>query len=426
MTKKRSVGQRTKNRQLPKPTADAVRKILRFGVNWFTTTFRGQSREFNSLLGITSLLVIFGLLMVLSASYVTSLGNGDGALSVFLRQSFWAVVGFMALGVMSRLPIALLHKFAPIFFVLMLAAQVAVLVIGTEVYGNKNWIRIGDLSFQPSEFLKLALLLLIAGLLVQRREYFDSFKFGWLAPLVAATLATGLVMGGSDLGTAIVMFGFSFVMMILAGMPSKIALWIFAAGAAAALVFANIGSRRTRIAAWLNPDAVDVADVTWQARHGIWALAAGGVGGTGLGDSKMKWNWIPMVDNDYIFSVVGEEWGLIGASILIILFVLLAMALIRILNRTQKPFEKYVMFGIVSWITLQSFINIAVVLNFLPVLGVPLPLISAGGTSLLATLVTLGIALGIERQNSVSDARPSRSRSSQSQPSRSRPVRVTR
>lgn len=426
MTKKRSVGQRTKNRQLPKPTADAVRKILRFGVNWFTTTFRGQSREFNSLLGITSLLVIFGLLMVLSASYVTSLGNGDGALSVFLRQSFWAVVGFMALGVMSRLPIALLHKFAPIFFVLMLAAQVAVLVIGTEVYGNKNWIRIGDLSFQPSEFLKLALLLLIAGLLVQRREYFDSFKFGWLAPLVAATLATGLVMGGSDLGTAIVMFGFSFVMMILAGMPSKIALWIFAVGVAAALVFANIGSRRTRIAAWLNPDAVDVADVTWQARHGIWALAAGGVGGTGLGDSKMKWNWIPMVDNDYIFSVVGEEWGLIGASILIILFVLLAMALIRILNRTQKPFEKYVMFGIVSWITLQSFINIAVVLNFLPVLGVPLPLISAGGTSLLATLVTLGIALGIERQNSVSDARPSRSRSSQSQPSRSRPVRVTR
>lgn len=426
MTKKRSVGQRTNNRQLPKPTADAVRKILRFGVNWFTTTFRGQSREFNSLLGITSLLVIFGLLMVLSASYVTSLGNGDGALSVFLRQSFWAVVGFMALGVMSRLPIALLHKFAPIFFVLMLAAQVAVLVIGTEVYGNKNWIRIGDLSFQPSEFLKLALLLLIAGLLVQRREYFDSFKFGWLAPLVAATLATGLVMGGSDLGTAIVMFGFSFVMMILAGMPSKIALWIFAVGVAAALVFANIGSRRTRIAAWLNPDAVDVADVTWQARHGIWALAAGGVGGTGLGDSKMKWNWIPMVDNDYIFSVVGEEWGLIGASILIILFVLLAMALIRILNRTQKPFEKYVMFGIVSWITLQSFINIAVVLNFLPVLGVPLPLISAGGTSLLATLVTLGIALGIERQNSVSDARPSRSRSSQSQPSRSRPVRVTR
>jgi cell division protein FtsW len=123
-----------------------------------------------------------------------------------------------------------------------------------------------------------------------------------------------------------------------------------------------------------------------------------------LGDSKMKWNWIPMVDNDYIFSVVGEEWGLVGASILIILFVLLAMSLIRILNRTDRLFERYVLLGIVSWITIQAFINIGVVLNFLPVLGVPLPLISAGGTSLLITLTTLGIALGIERRNS--QARP--------------------
>jgi cell division protein FtsW len=115
----------------------------------------------------------------------------------------------------------------------------------------------------------------------------------------------------------------------------------------------------------------------------------------------MKWNWIPMVDNDYIFSVVGEEWGLIGASILILLFVLLAMAMIRILNRTERVFERYVMYGIVSWITIQAFINIGVVLNFLPVLGVPLPLISAGGSSLFATLATLGIALGIERRNSL-------------------------
>jgi cell division protein FtsW len=108
-----------------------------------------------------------------------------------------------------------------------------------------------------------------------------------------------------------------------------------------------------------------------------------------------------MVDNYYIFSVVGEEWGLIGASILILLFVLLAMAMIRILNRTERVFERYVMYGIVSWITIQAFINIGVVLNFLPVLGVPLPLISAGGSSLFATLATIGIALGIERRNSL-------------------------
>ena len=379
-------------------------KVVGFAANWFTTTFRGQSREFNSLLGITFLLVVFGLVMVLSASYVTSLGNGDGPLSVFTRQLIWAVIGFVSLGVMSRLPLAVIQKMAPLFFVSMLALQLVVLAIGTEVYGNKNWIRMGELSFQPSEFLKLGLLLVISGMLVNRRDYLDSFKYGWLAPLIAAGGSTALVLGGSDLGTALVMFGFSLVMLILAGMPNKIAIWVFLAAGAAALAFSSFGSRRVRIAAWLNRDAVDVAGATWQAKHGIWALAAGGVGGTGLGDSKMKWNWIPMVDNDYIFSVVGEEWGLVGASILIILFVLLAMSLIRILNRTDRLFERYVLLGIVSWITIQAFINIGVVLNFLPVLGVPLPLISAGGTSLLITLTTLGIALGIERRNS--QARP--------------------
>ena len=397
---------------------EVTQKVIRFASSWFNTTFRGQSREFNNLLGITFLLVVFGLVMVLSASYVTSLGNGDGPLTVFTRQLIWAVIGFVALGIMSRLPMPFIEKVAPLFFLVMLGLQVLVLVIGTEVYGNKNWIRIGELSFQPSEFLKLGLLLVISGMLVSRREYLDSFKYGWLAPLIAAGGSTALVLGGSDLGTALVMFGFSLVMLILAGMPSKIALLVFLGAGTLALAFSSFGSRRVRIAAWLNPDALDVTGATWQAKHGIWALAAGGIGGTGLGDSKMKWNWIPMVDNDYIFSVVGEEWGLLGASILIVLFVLLAMALIRILNRTDRLFERYVLLGIVSWITIQAFVNIGVVLNFLPVLGVPLPLISAGGTSLLITLTTLGIALGIERRNSqvkpISAAR---------QPSR---VRVTR
>jgi cell division protein FtsW (lipid II flippase) len=203
------------------------------------------------------------------------------------------------------------------------------------------------------------------------------------------------------------MFGFAFVMMILAGMPSKPILWVLVSASVLALALLNTGSRRTRISAWLNPDAVDITGATWQAKHGVWALAAGGVSGTGLGDSKMKWNWIPMVENDYIFSVVGEEWGLLGATAVILLFVLLALALVRILNRTDRLFERYIMIGIVSWITLQSFINIGVVLNFLPVLGVPLPLISAGGTSLLATLATLGLALGIERRNYSAQSAPS-------------------
>lgn len=401
MAKARSVRTRSTKAASAVTPVQLLQNVAGAVTGWINVTFRGQSRDFNNLLGITFLLVVFGLVMVLSASYVTSLGNGDGALSVFFRQAIWAVLGFVALGILSRLPIAVIQRLSPFYFLFMLGMQGLVLIIGTEVYGNKNWIRIGDLSFQPSEFLKIGLVLVLAGMLSQRREYFDSFRYGWLVPLGAAGFSTILVLGGADLGTALVIFGFSLVTMVLIGMPNRYALSIFGIAAVGALIFANMGSRRTRIAAWLNPDAVDVAGATWQARHGIWALAAGGIGGTGLGDSKMKWNWIPMVDNDYIFSVVGEEWGLIGASILILLFVLLAMAMIRILNRTERVFERYVMYGIVSWITIQAFINIGVVLNFLPVLGVPLPLISAGGSSLFATLATLGIALGIERRNSL-------------------------
>ncbi len=367
---------------------------------WLSSTFRGQSREFSLLFGITIALVIFGLIMVLSASYVTALKSGSDAYSTFQKQLVSAVIGFLAMAIASRLSTRFYLKATVPFLLLTLGAQVFVIFFGDSQYGNKNWIRIGSLSVQPSEFLKIALILVIANILASRRDYFHDLKEAWLFPVGASVLATALVLGGQDLGTAIVMFGFTFVMMLLIGMPSRLALLIFAAATVLALALINTGSRRTRINAWLNPDAVDLTGATWQPRHGIWALAAGGVTGTGLGDSKMKWNWIPMVDNDYIFSVIGEEWGLIGATVVIALYVLLAVALLKVLNRTNRVFERYVMMGIMTWITIQSFINIGVVLNFLPVLGVPLPLISSGGTSLLATLGTIGIALGIERRNS--------------------------
>lgn len=367
---------------------------------WLSSTFRGQSKEFSQLFGITIALVIFGLIMVLSASYVTALKSGSDAYSTFQKQLVSAVIGFLAMAIASRLSSRFYMKATVPFLLVALGAQVFVIFFGDSQYGNKNWIRIGSLSVQPSEFLKIALILVIANMLANRRDYFHDLKEAWLFPVGASVLATVLVLGGQDLGTAIVMFGFTFVMMLLIGMPSRLALLIFGAAAVLALALINTGSRRTRINAWLNPDAVDLTGATWQPRHGIWALAAGGVTGTGLGDSKMKWNWIPMVDNDYIFSVIGEEWGLVGATIVIGMYVFLAVALLKVLNRTDRVFERYVMMGIMSWITIQSFINIGVVLNFLPVLGVPLPLISSGGTSLLATLGTIGIALGIERRNS--------------------------
>ena len=372
--------------------------VARFG-GWLNTTFRGQSREFNQLLGVVVFMVIFGLVMVLSASYVVALSSNSDAYSIFNKQLISAVVGFVMLGILSRTPVIALQKLAPIFYLGFLGVQLIVLFFGTSVYGNKNWIKIFGVSVQPSEFLKLALVLVIAGMLYQRRDYFDDFMNSWMFPLGAMAAATGLVLAGKDLGTGMVMFGLSFVLMILAGMPTKLIWMVLVPVILIVGVMANTGSRKARIFAWLNPDAPDPTDVGWQAKHGIWALAAGGFSGTGLGDSKMKWSWVPMIDNDYIFSVVGEELGLAGGAILIGLYVFLAFALIRILNRTNRLYERFIMYGILSWITIQSLINIGVVLNFLPVLGVPLPLISSGGTSLVATLMTLGIALGIERRN---------------------------
>jgi len=171
-------------------------------------------------------------------------------------------------------------------------------------------------------------------------------------------------------------------------------------------VAVNISSsRRARVLAWLNPSAPDPLDVNWQSKHGVWALAAGGVSGTGFGDSKMKWSWIPEVENDFIFAIIGEEFGLIGAVVVIGLFVMLGFVLVKIILKTPGSYERYVLIGIMGWIVLQALVNIAVVLNFLPVLGVPLPLISSGGSSLLSTLAAIGVALGIERRNSAAPMR---------------------
>jgi cell division protein FtsW (lipid II flippase) len=153
----------------------------------------------------------------------------------------------------------------------------------------------------------------------------------------------------------------------------------------------------TRIDAWLNPEGADPMGVRWQFEHGTWALASGGVFGTGLGRSKLKWSWIPEVENDFIFAIIGEELGLIGAMFVILLFFVFGVTMYSIARLQTNPFNRYLVIGVMLWVTMQGFINIAVVLGLLPVLGVPLPLISAGGSSLIATLGALGVVLAVER-----------------------------
>ena len=368
----------------------------------FDRVFKAQSIYFYRLLGVTLFLVIFGVVMVLSASSIDSLVANDNSLSVFLKQLMFAIIGLIALSLVSLMPVNFIKSKAKIVFAGALLLQLAVLFIGKEINGNRNWLDFGLFSIQPSEFLKIAVILHVAVFLSQQQDYLDDPKV-WYRSLGMMGLAIGLVLLGRDLGTVIIMVIAFIGLLALAGMPTKLLQQIgivLAVGIPIALMSSS--SRRGRINAWLNPNAPDPLNYNWQSEHGMWAISAGRIFGSGLGESKMKWSWIPEVENDFIFAIIAEELGLIGALVVISLFVFLAFSLLKILQRTADPFSRFVVSAILLWLTFQALVNIAVVLRLLPVLGVPLPLISAGGSSLIAALTAIGVVLAIERENHMS------------------------
>ena len=366
----------------------------------FDKIFRAQSVEFYRLLGVTLFLVAFGVVMVLSASSIDSLVANSNSLWVFLKQFGFAILGLLSLSIVSLLPVNKIRLGARPFFAIALVVQLLVFFIGKDVNGNRNWIDLfGLVTIQPSEFLKIAVILHLAAYLSTQQNYFDESRV-WYRSLGIIGVAVLLVIIGKDLGTVIIMLIAFIGLLALAGAPGKImrqvgvALLILIP---AALMTSS--SRMGRITAWLNPNAPDPLDYNWQAEHGMWAISAGRIFGAGLGESKMKWSWIPEVENDFIFAVIAEELGLIGALVVIALFVVLAFSLLRIMQRTQDFFSRTVVAAIMLWLVFQALINIAVVLRLLPVLGVPLPLISAGGSSLISALTAIGVVLAIEREN---------------------------
>ena len=380
----------------------------------FDQIFRAQSVEFYRLLGVTLFLVAFGVVMVLSASSIDSLVANSNSLWVFLKQFGFAIIGLFFLSVVSLMTVDKIRSRARGFFLIALVVQLSVFFIGKDINGNKNWIDVfGLFSIQPSEFLKIAVILHVAGYLAAQQSYFDEPKV-WYRGIAMITFAMFLVIIGKDLGTVIIMLIAFVGLLALAGMPTKIMRWVgvvLLVLIPAALMGSS--SRMGRITAWLNPNAPDPLDYNWQAEHGMWAISAGRIFGAGLGESKMKWSWIPEVENDFIFAVIAEELGLIGALVVIALFVVLAFSLLRIMQRTQDFFSRTVVAAIMLWLVFQALINIAVVLRLLPVLGVPLPLISAGGSSLISALTAIGVVLAIERENHASGrsfSAPSRSR----------------
>lgn len=373
---------------------------------WLQDNFRAESIYFYRLAGLTGFLVVFGLVMVLSSSSIDSLVANRDAYYIFSRQFVYALIGLTLMLIIASMPLNFIKNRVGLVLMIGFGLQLAVPFIGISVNGNTNWLSIAGFTLQPSEFLKLALIMYM-GWFISNREMEISNPQRVLFPLLAVGgAAILLVMLGRDLGTAVIFSFIIFGTLLLAGAPGKILGRVaLVAIALAAVVTVSSSSRMARITAWLNPDSASSDAFNWQFEHGTWALAAGGIFGVGLGNSKMKWSWIPEVENDFIFAVIGEELGLVGAMVVIGLFALLIASLIRVMLRSQTTFARITTLGVTIWILSQSAVNIAVVLGVLPVLGVPLPLISAGGSSLIATLAGIGLVLAFEKDNHRQPAR---------------------
>ena len=366
------------------------------------------------LLGATGALVVIGLIMVFSASSVESLLADQASYAVFVRQFAFAVVGAVLAALASRLDLRWWKRLAFPILVLSIGLLAAVIPFGKMINGNRNWLAIGPLQFQPSEFAKLALVLVGALIFANKSARMASTMHVVLPYLVPiSTIVLALVLAGHDLGTAMVFLVIIAGVLAVAGASKRLFAIGGLLGAAGVAVMVYTSSNRMgRIADFFDPACQsDPNGMCGQSVHGMYALADGGWWGVGLGASKEKWEWLSEAHNDFIFAIIGEELGLPGTLMILALFAVLAWACYRLVSRTQDRFVRIAGTGIMAWLIGQAIINIGAVIGLFPVIGVPLPLVSAGGSSLVTTLLALGILLSFARSEpgckALLDARPS-------------------
>jgi cell division protein FtsW len=356
--------------------------------------------EFLLIASTALLLTGFGLVMVLSATTASSTAAGATPYEALIKQGVFAAIGIPLMFIASRFSLTFWKRIAwPALIGTVLFQLLVFTPLGVANDGNRNWIVIAGLQAQPSEFLKLALALWLGYVLYRKQTLLGLWRHVFIpvVPVAAAVMAT--VLAGHDLGTVIILVLILLGALFFSGVKLRIFILpaILALGGLA--VFAVTSPNRVkRILSFLNPDCLnDYYDSCYQPLHGIWGLAGGGVFGLGLGNSKQKYDWLPAAANDYIFSIVGEELGLIGCCVVLALFALFAVGAFHVIRRTNDPFVRIVSGAITIWIVGQALLNIGVVLRLFPVLGVPLPFMSQGGTSLLSVLMACGVLLSFAR-----------------------------
>lgn len=365
----------------------------------FGTWLGRPMTSFHLIMAIAALLTTLGLIMVLSASGVRSYGDVGSAWLIFGRQVLWTAVGLIGCYLALRLPVGFMRRIAFSGFAFTIVLLVLVLIpgIGTISNGSSGWFVVAGFSMQPSELAKIAFAIWGAHLLAARRMERATLR-EMLIPLVpAAVIALALIVAQPDLGQTVSLGIILLSLLWYAGLPLRVfGSSLLAIVAAAGVLAITEGYRSDRVRSWLDPSA-DPQDTGYQARQSKFALANGGIFGDGLGQGAAKYSYLPNAHNDFIFAIIGEELGFIGAFGLLALLGLFGYTGMRIARRSADPFLRLLTAATTMWMIGQSFINIGYVIGLLPVTGIQLPLISAGGTSTATTLFMIGLMANAAR-----------------------------
>ena len=359
--------------------------------------------SYDLVFGSAALLLTLGLVMVLSASSVWSMQTSanHSPYAIFLRQAVWVAVGLPLAFATSRLPLWLLRRLAYIGLLLAIILLAATFVphLGVTVNGNRNWVQLGSssLRLQPSEFAKLAMVVWSASVLAAKGRRLTDPRHLVFPLIPVFGILVALVLGGRDLGTALVLFAITLVTLFVVGVPLRwFVLAVIVVMGVIAYLVSQSPNRMRRVLSFSDPMS-DPLGTGWQAAHSFYALASGGWWGVGIGASKEKWGALPAAHTDFILAVIGEELGLAGSLVVLFLFLTLAYAGIRIATRARSTFVTFAAVEIVAWLMSQALVNIGAVTGLLPIAGIPLPLVSYGGSAMLPTLMAIGLLLNFAR-----------------------------
>ncbi|MBQ3403800.1 MAG: putative lipid II flippase FtsW [Oscillospiraceae bacterium] len=359
-----------------------------------------------------------GVIMVLSASYASCYYKGISPTIYFKKQLFFAVGGIVVMYVISRIKVSWIWRLSPVMMVIAIVLLVAVLFIGIESHGAKRWLGVSEtFSFQPSEIVKPAIVMYFAYRMTVYQKKMNDWRQGILPYVIILGIVILLLAQEPHYSCAIIVASVGGVMMIAGGSNWKFLLAVVVLGATVAVVYVlkikstmalgkeAIDSMRyasARIVAWLDP-YFDPKDIGFQIIQSLYAVGSGGFLGLGLGQSRQKFMYLPEEHNDFIFSVVCEELGFLGAMLILVLFALLILRGFWLALNARDRFGSLVITGLISLLAIQVFLNVAVVVNLVPCTGISLPFFSYGGTALLIQLAEMGVILSISREIPLKD-----------------------